>query len=214
MIDDQTNPWPSGVMSGLAILISLGALYLSWLSWTHVTASPKIAANLPKIVRLVNQPKSSINSQFLGIIIQPTYTLLERTDETAVIVDVTLAVQPPEGAAAPSNVAWLAFNTDRADTRGNGVDPAPIVVAQDRPQAPHLLFAAYGVDPLTPGVWKFTLTAHSTDNQGITKNFCVDVASNWAGFVNRSTETSPLIPIFRKDLSGKPNAIGCYRGEF
>ena len=165
---------------------------------------------------MANEPKSSINSQFLGIIVQPTYTLLERTDETAIISDMSLAVRPPPGVASPSNVAWLSIDSPviPTDVRGFTEDPAPIVVAQDRPQAPHLLFAAYGIETLTPGVWNFVLTARSADGQVLTKEFCVDITPDWAAFVGRSSLNSGLVPIFRKDLSSNPDPSGSYRGEF
>jgi hypothetical protein len=200
----------------IAIVISLGALGVSWLSYEHVTATPQIDVSLPKIVRLVNQPKSAINSQFLAVIVQPTYTLLEKTDKTAIITNMSLAVRPPPGAPSPSTVAWMSVHDPAipTDTRHFDEDPAPIVVAQDRPQAPHLLFAVYGIDPVTPGIWNFTLTARSVDGQVLTRGFCVDVAPNWASFIGRSNLASDPIPIFRNDLGDKPNPSGCYRGEF
>jgi hypothetical protein len=166
------------------------------------------------------EPQSSVNSSFVGVIIQPTYALLKGTTKTAVIVDVSLELSPPnETVRAPTNAAWLQ-NNDLKDVGGPNAqltfssDPAPIVVNQSQPQAPHLMFAAYGMDKISPGRWNFTLISRQANGAVLTSRSCINISQAWAQFINRSPLGSATVPILRNDLDPSVDASECYKGGF
>lgn len=196
------------------------ALGLSLFNFYQANAEPQVDVYLPKLVRVFAQPKSSVNSSFVGVVIQPTYALLRSTTKTAVIVDVSLELHPPnETVSAPTYVAWLQ-NGDLKDIGGPnaqlayGSEPAPIVVNQSQPQAPYLTFAAYGMEAISPGRWTFTLVSREANGVVLTSRSCIDISPEWAQFINRSPMGSAIVPILRNDLGPANGVNACYTGRY
>jgi hypothetical protein len=106
-VTKKARSWTTSLGTAAAYL----ALGISVFNFVQANADPQVAIYLPKMVRVLAQPQSSVNSSFVGVIIQPTYALLKGTTKTAVIVDVSLKLSPPnETVRAPTNVAWLQNN--------------------------------------------------------------------------------------------------------
>lgn len=201
----------SAITAVLTALTAVAALILSLINWRQANADPQIVVYLPKIVRVFAQPRSPVSSPYIGLIIEPTYALLRNSEKTAVISDIALRLTPPDKSIGPSSVAWLQFTGLVINGEPNpGIsfvgDPSPIVVGQNSPQSPHLLFAVYGIEQVTPGRWILALETRQA-GKVIINNSCIDISPAWAQFVNRSSLGSPIIPIFRNDLGPAAKVI-------
>jgi len=215
-VTKRVRSWATSLGTVAAYL----ALGLSIFNFCQANAEPQVGVYLPKLVRMFAQPKSSVSSPFIGVVIQPTYALLRSTTKTAVIVDVSLELHPPNGTVlAPTYVAWLQ-NSSLKDIGGPNAqlayesEPAPIVVNQDQSQAPYLTFAAYGMEGISPGRWTFTLVSRQANGMVLTSRSCIDISPDWAQFINRSAMGSAIVPILRNDLGPANSVNACYIGRF
>ena len=190
---------------------AIAALVLSVVTWRELKKEPATTVSLPKLVRLAE------HSDGFTLTIQPTFTVLTRTDVTSVLSDVQLRVIPKNG-VSPSfrwvDVAEFSMDTQtRVPVWSYLADPAAIVITQDAPYAKHLRFVSD--ESLPSGLWSMTLVAVREQQSSLERDFCVDLTS---AAVKQMHESAGGDFILRNDrpvtvLGSLPRVPedGCYR---
>ncbi|MER7201835.1 MULTISPECIES: hypothetical protein [unclassified Streptomyces] len=189
----------------------LAALGIGIYSLVALQASPEIDVALPHVVRIA-QGKNA------WLYLQPTMTAMEPTEDVEVITDAVLRLKTSENAKNRPSFYWDETGAWTVDTKGKlsyrqTADPAPILVAHEKPQQPTMRFNAEG--------WNFykaryegTLAIHRSEGRKpIVKKFCLIITpGNEARFRKFGQFASYL---FRNDRPASPGAprdeIGCYR---
>lgn len=211
----RQRSWGQVVFNVVTALVAVGGLVLGVINSCQANSRPEVKADAPKLVRMFVQPLSGTTPAVMEVLIQPTFTLIKTTTRTALIQNVTLRVTKPDGTMVdPRDVFWQSESESIPDTvLSQNRDAAPFVVTQESPRSLYLLFGVANPAQITPGRWQFNLEAHTLDNDSVPLPFCVDVAPNWADFVNRSVLGSQLLPIFRNDVKLREDPSDCYRGS-
>lgn len=217
-----SSKWPSPKTAGafLYAIATLGvataALWLSIVNYSQANSAPEVVPYPPKLIRMFAQPASGTTHAFLGIVLQPTYTLMRTTSRTALLSDFMLEVTKPDGAKVdPRDIEWLQEGTVvPSSTLNLNQDPAPFTVTPTNSQTLFLFFAIADPVQILPGHWEFHLKAQVAGLNPVEMPFCVNVDDKWQNFINRSHFGSPIIPILRKDLALRADPSSCYRGAF
>ncbi len=182
----------------------MAAFGLSLLTWWQVNHVPDLHVTMPRLVRISQAPDQ------VWLYLQPTLVTHERRDVAAVVTSVELELRR-EGGPAPAPFFWDETGTwdftpgQRLLTYRYLADPTPLVVTQDRPQQPTLVFTALDTR-LDPGRWQGRLHIEREGQEPVLMTLCVDVTADDVAVM---TSSPGAYEDFRDDQGGGPG--GCYR---
>ncbi|MFD8410169.1 hypothetical protein ACFV2Q_00085 [Streptomyces sp. NPDC059650] len=125
-----------------ATLTGLAALGISLFNLAELQQAPKVSVALPHLVRI--EPRAPQHT--VHLFVQPTITTRFRAEDVEVITAVRLQLKAAAPKGGRPRFRWNesgAWNYDFASNRlkyDRTADPSPLVVTQDKPQQPTLLF--------------------------------------------------------------------------
>ncbi|WP_046778170.1 hypothetical protein [Streptomyces yangpuensis] len=187
---------------------SLIALAVSLYNLVVLHRQPDVDVALPHVVRL--EPRGPGGN--VHLFLQPTISSRVRTEDVEIITDAELRLLPGDPKVARPAFYWDESGTYSYDHASNRLsyqrtaDPTPLVVAQDSPQQPTLLFNAH-TWTVGPGRYEGTLVLHrASTGSPIEKPFCLTVSAAAV----RTFTAAPERTFFelRDDVPGTPGA--CY----
>lgn len=196
----------AGAQGWTAIVTSVVAVVISALTWLELHQRPQLVLTTPSQIRIAQGDQ-------IWLYIQPTLSLLERTDVVTGL-SLQLRPQPPARDATPrftwdETGEWIYNPADRGLTWKYTGDPAPFAVAPDSPALPTILFSADS-GRLPAGRWEGTLTAQRISTAApLVATFCVDMRPKdiaWA-----AAEGQGRWLAFRNDWPGSSSP--CFHSE-
>ncbi|WP_405942802.1 hypothetical protein [Streptomyces sp. NBC_00207] len=205
---DTAHLWVTTVTGLVALAISL-------YNFATLQRTPEIDVHLPHLVRI--EPRAPGNS--VHVFLQPTISTRIRTEDVEVVTDARLELKPADpGVPTPAfywneSGAWI-YDFDANQVNYNRVaDPTPLVVSQDKPQQPTILFHARD--------WAFRkgrytgslVLQRASSGTPVTKRFCIEVSD--AALKTFSQAPERAFFELRNDVPGpgpgkKPAASDCY----
>ncbi|MBZ9594180.1 hypothetical protein NRK68_03065 [Streptomyces yangpuensis] len=187
---------------------SLIALAVSLYNLVVLHRQPDVDVALPHVVRLEPRgPEGNVH-----LFLQPTISSRVRAEDVEIITDAELRLLPGDPKLARPAFYWDESGTYSYDHASNRLsyqrtaDPTPLVVAQDSPQQPTLLFNAHAWT-VGPGRYEGMLVLHrASTGSPIEKPFCLTVSAAAV----RAFTAAPERTFFelRDDVPGTPGA--CY----
>ncbi|MDX3072924.1 hypothetical protein [Streptomyces sp. MI02-7b] len=191
-------------------LAGILALALSVSNFVELRRQPDVDVSLPHLVRIAQGKE-------VWLYLQPTVSSRVRAGQSAVITDVHLDVLPlgrGPGAARP-DFFWDETGTLRYDPETHAADyvrtadPGPLLVTQERPQQPLMLFDAIGWN-FHEGRYLGRLTLHRAGaEKPITESFCLVVSKRAATTLEEAGQYT--YHEFRNDVPGAgTDRNGCY----
>ncbi|MFF3728564.1 hypothetical protein ACFYYM_40175 [Streptomyces erythrochromogenes] len=166
---DGVHLWSTTVTGAAALGIALFNLFA-------LQAEPQTDVTLPQVVRIAQGSE-------VWLYLQPTMSTRHRTETVEIIDDARLQLHrtgasPSEPVAAFywDEVGSLSYTYDTNDlTYQRIADPTPLLVTQDKPQQPLLVFTAERW-AFRPGEYRGTLTLQRSGGRGtITRDLCIRI---------------------------------------
>lgn len=199
-----------------ATLAAVVALAFSIYNFTEIQQKPRIDATLPHLLRTGPVDNGT------AFQIQPTVSTRFKTQNVEVIRDARLQLTPigPISSLRKPTFYWHETGTYTYDFASDQVnyhwtsDPAPLIVSQDKPQQPTLVFWA---DNWTfrSGQYEGSLQLSRSGNSSpLTEKFCLIISKEAANEI-RGAEQRQIF-FFRDDLpkfDSSSKSSGCYRRE-
>jgi hypothetical protein len=194
-----------------ATLTGLVALGISLFNLAELQQAPRVAVTLPHLVRI--EPRAPQHT--VHLFMQPTITTRFRAEDVEVITAIRLRLKAADPKAGEPRFRWNesgAWNYDYAANElkyDRTADPSPLVVTQDRPQQPTILFdsADWHLQALR---YEGTLVLdRASTRTPITKPFCLVISQE----ALRTFKAAPERRFYelRDDMpSGAGSQPGCY----
>ncbi|MFE6840362.1 hypothetical protein ACFVFI_36755 [Streptomyces sp. NPDC057705] len=191
----------------------LVALGISLYNFATLQRTPEVDVHLPHLVRI--EPRAPGNS--VHVFLQPTISTRIRTEDVEVVTDARLELKPADPGAPTPAFYWNESGTWIYDFDANQVnynrvaDPTPLVVSQDKPQQPTILFHAQDW-AIRKGRYTGSLVLQrASSGTPVTKHFCVEVSDAALKAFSQAPERAFFE--LRNDVPGpgkKPAASDCY----
>lgn len=182
------------------------ALAISILTYVQLNSRPAAQLELPSQIRIAQGPEA-------WLYLQPTFTVLAKANPTIVVENVRLELRRAGGDTKPSPTFywdesgnWTYSGTAHDLTWNYTADPSPLVISQDTPQQPTILFNS-GPWTFSPGHWTGQVTATQQGQSDLIRNFCLDVSSSNTAQMEAAGQLAFLS--FRNDVKGS-GPSGCY----
>nr|SBP00933.1 hypothetical protein BN4615_P10449 [Nonomuraea gerenzanensis] len=202
--------WLDALQLWLGLATGTIALILSIINWVTLNRDPEVSLSLPSILRIAQGDN-------VWLYLQPTFTTIRKTETTDYITGMELRVRPPAGSGAAPTLVWDETGTWVYDSKTQEADysyqsdPQPMLVSQDTPQSPTILFEATGWQ-FRPGRYELELRAtRSSTDTPLAATFCLDITADddaafaqegqyrWIGFQRTRTgsASSPAKACYR-----------------
>lgn len=196
----------AGIQGWTAIVTSVVAMVISALTWFEVHQRPELVLTTPSQIRIAQ-------GNHIWLYIQPTLSLLERTD---VVTGLSLQLRPeiPGSGATPQFTwdetgEWIYDPVNQNLTWKYIRDPAPFAVAPDSPALPTVLFNA-NIGQLAAGRWEGTLTAQRVSTaEPLVAKFCLEMRPTDLAWATAEGQGRWLA--FRNDWPGSSSP--CFHSE-
>ena len=202
------RPWFERIQTFTGIVTGIAALTLSIMNWIQLNHRPSVTMTMPSLIRI------SQGTDYANVYLQPTFTVAEKTDLTGIVSWVRLEVEPLAGSAAPPapRLFWeetvdFVYNAQsgEADYRYLS-DPAPIVVTQDKPQLPYILFESDR--PFGAGDWQWRVIAERQHQTPLVAEMCVHLSTE---DVTQLKEQGLARYLVFRAIRSTSSASACYR---
>ncbi|MFD3473139.1 hypothetical protein ACFWWM_43895 [Streptomyces sp. NPDC058682] len=200
---ELAHSWTASVVGVLALGLSIYNLVMA-------RQEPDVDVALPHVVRVAQ-------GQDAWVYFQPTLTTRVKSERVEVITQVELRLHPMRSAGRPPQFLWdeiSAFTYDAAARNLNYkyvADPHPLLVSQDGPQQPTLLFAASRWT-FTAGRYEGALILHKASRKRpLIREFCFVVSKDAEATMRTAGQNR--FHSFRDDLHDDAQskaAKGCY----
>ncbi|MEU9305452.1 hypothetical protein [Streptomyces sp. NPDC048269] len=158
----------------------LVALGISLYNFATLQRVPEVDVQLPHLVRI--EPRAPGHT--VHLFLQPTISTRIRTEDVEVITDAGLKLNPADAGVRVPSFYWNESGDWVYDFEANQVnyrrvaDPTPLVVSQDKPQQPTILFHANDW-AFGKGRYEGSLILHrASSREPITKAFCIEVSDD------------------------------------
>jgi hypothetical protein len=177
-----------------ASVVAIAAFLLSIFNTIQVEVRPKVAMTLPEVIRVEHYN----NPSRVQIQIQTSFTIGRSSSRTAIVQRVKLSLAPPQGYVNRDPQAHLLFY-GKPDSIGEieyGQDVTPIVVTQDSPATPILVFELQD-DQITTGTWGLKLTAAQIDSESLEESFCMALSPEAIAYLTRPGDITPTRTLFQ-----------------
>ncbi|WP_327732681.1 hypothetical protein OG749_01290 [Streptomyces nojiriensis] len=203
---ESAHLWITTVTGLVALIVSL---YNFW----ELRKKPDIDVTLPHLVR-VAQGKD------VWLYLQPTLSTRIKTQDVEVVMGAELRLRPSgpiTGSREPEffwdeTGSWT-YNRERNDlTYRREADPVPLVVSQDKPQQPVILFNAVDWN-LQPGRYEGSLSLHRASKPDpLVSGFCLEISEQAVKRFRGAGQQTHFD--FRDDVphsTGSSSGRDCYR---
>lgn len=186
--------WLRRLQEWTTFVIAVAAFSLSVVNWAQTNRQPAISLILPERLKIAQ----GLTEAWLYV--QPSFLIDRKSDRTASLGSLYLHLHRADGQVPDPPLFWdetgqFTYDQKTGDQNYQYLsDPLPIVVTQDKPASPLILFAS-DTQALSPGRWDATLTAIQNDAE-ITERFCIKVNEADMRFVRLSSRscTVPFVP--------------------
>ncbi|MFD7441008.1 hypothetical protein [Streptomyces sp. NPDC059909] len=191
----------------------LVALVVSLYNFAELQREPDIDVTLPHLVR-ISQDKD------VWLYLQPTLSTRIKTQEVEVVMNAELRLKPtgPIANSSKPEFFWDETGTWTYGLKANELsyqrvaDPVPLLVSQDKPQQPTILFNAIAWN-FQPGRYEGTLRLHRASRpEPLVSRFCLDISEQ--ALKQFQSGGQRRFFSFRDDLpasAGGSRSSGCYR---
>ncbi|MER6996179.1 hypothetical protein [Streptomyces sp. NPDC000410] len=203
---DSAHLWVTTATGLVALAISLYNL-------AELQRKPDIDVTLPHIIRIAQ-------GKDVWLYLQPTMSTRVRTQDVEVVMKAELRLRPT-GAIAKSDEPeffWDETGSWTYDFGKNSIfyrrdaDPVPLLVSQDKPQQPTILFNAIGWN-FRPGRYEGSLNLHrASESEPLVSRFCLEVSKESVKRFRSAGQRKQFS--FRDDVPGSAGGSrspGCYR---
>jgi hypothetical protein len=168
------------VTNWLSALTAVAALTLSVVTYVQVNRGANVYLTMPRVLRISAPSDDGAQS----IYVQPTFTADKTTDRPAVLLDMTLLVEPQDADGDMPLFPWhetveltQSEGEDSTVRRTRVSDPVPILIYGSEPVAPMVWFLSASAPPaLTVGELRATLLVEWQDRPSMVRDFCVDIS--------------------------------------
>ncbi|SET40509.1 hypothetical protein [Geodermatophilus poikilotrophus] len=158
----------------------MAALVLSVANYAQLNSEADVHLTMPKVLRISAPGGDGVQDVYL----QPTFTATKRTERPAVLLDMTVLVEPQEGGEDMPHLPWhevVDLTQPEAEfstafiTRVS--DPVPILVFGSEPVTPMAWFLPTEPIPaLTVGKLQVTLLVEWQNKPDMVRDFCIDIS--------------------------------------
>ncbi|WFB06837.1 hypothetical protein LRS74_07115 [Streptomyces sp. LX-29] len=199
---ETVHAW-AGTVAGLV------ALALSAYNFLALHREPEVDVRLPHIVRIAQ-------GKDVWLYLQPTLSTRFKAEQAEVITQAELRMRATARRAKAPAFFWDetgAFSYDAARqelTYQRAADPGPLLIDQDTPNQPLMLFNAVGWN-FRPGRYEGTLRLHRSGGRApLDRDFCLLVSPEAATAFREAGQFT--FRDFRDDVpgAGPRSARGCY----
>ncbi|MFG2341014.1 hypothetical protein [Streptomyces yangpuensis] len=167
---DAVHLWSTTVTGAAALGIALYSL-------VALKAGPETDVTLPHVVRIAQ-------GNDVWLFLQPTMSTRHRTETVEVIDGARLELRGKSPSGPLPAFYWdelgsFSYNFDSNDLSYQRIaDPGPLLVTQDKPQQPLMVFVAEGW-VFRPGRYEGELTLRRSGDRGtFTREFCILVTAD------------------------------------
>jgi hypothetical protein len=196
---DETNPRGSGGVEGrpengssgkrrwwevatnwLSALTAVAALTLSIVTYAQLNSETNVHLTMPRVLRISAPSEDGTQS----IYVQPAFTATKSTDRPAVLLDMTLLVEPQDENDDMPLFAWhetvelaQSDGEDATVRRTRVSDPVPMLIFGSEPVAPMAWFLSAAPPPtLAAGRLHATLLVEWQGRPSMVRDFCVEIS--------------------------------------
>ena len=212
---------PSGGLSAtanlwatvIASIVALAAFLLSIYNTLQAERAPNVTMTMPQIVLIKTLDESRQNQ----VALKATFTIDRGSSRTAIVRSILLDLTPPPGYSGPPPKPILIYHgkSDEFGSVSFNEEAGPIVVTQDQPASPILVFRL-GPSGLTAGKWQMVITAAQADGTTLRTDSCLSLSNETIEFLKRDSNTRSLNKDYVQTINGVlPQAEldpTCYRG--
>jgi hypothetical protein len=164
----------------ISTLTAVAALALSGITYVQLNGEVDVHLVMPKVIRISDPNPAG----FQDIYLQPTFTATRRTDRPAVLLNMTLLVEPQEDGEDMPAFSWHEVvdltQSEVEDTtvyRTRLSDPVPILVFGSEPVSPMARFIEETPNPtLIVGTLQATLRVDWQNRPAMEEDLCIEVS--------------------------------------
>ncbi|GAA1704304.1 hypothetical protein GCM10009734_03600 [Nonomuraea bangladeshensis] len=210
MAEAKKKGWIDLIQIWIGIATGMIALLLSIINWASLNRKPELTLSLPPLIRIAQ-------ADDVWLYLQPTFSTTTKTETTDYITGMELQVRPRTAPAASTNLVWdetgtwVYDPTKQETTWAYESDPEPLLVTQDSPRSPIILFSVDNWQ-FRPGRYELELRAtRSSTPSPLSVTFCLDIDANNEATFKRGGQYRWRA--FRRSPTGstQPATEACYR---
>jgi hypothetical protein len=177
--------------SWVSTLTAVAALLLSVVTYVQVNGETNVHMVMPRVIRISAASPGGLQS----IYIQPSFTATKRTDHPAILVNMSLLVEPQASGEDMPLFVWhevvelAQSEADATVLRTRVSDPVPLLVFGSESVSPTIWFLPTGANPpIRAGTLRATLLVEWQGRPSIVRDLCVDVSQEAVGALADSTQ--------------------------